>query len=236
MRRFALLALALVLAFSPALALDIPARPTNYVNDYAGVLSAADREALNQDLKDFEKATSTQIFVAIFPSLEGEEHADFGVRLASAWKVGTKKDNGVLLDVFMKDRAIGIEVGYGLEGALPDVTCDRIIRDEMAPLFKQGDYAGGIKVGVAKIQAATRGEYTAGDSSASGDSSELSLFEKVLIVGFIVLVIVLQLLFGKRGRSGRWSSGGGFHSSGGGGGFSGGGGGSFGGGGAHGGW
>lgn len=231
MRRFTSLALALVLAFSPALALDIPARPTNYVNDYAGVLTAADREALNRDLKDFEKATSTQIFVAIFPSLEGEDHADFGVRLASAWKVGTKKDNGVLLDVFMKERKIGIEVGYGLEGALPDVTCSRIIRDEMAPLFKQGDYAGGIKVGVARIQAATRGEYTAGDA---GGSDELTLFEKTLIAVFIVIVIVLQLLFGKRGRSGRWSSGGGFRSSGGG--FSGGGGGSFGGGGAHGGW
>lgn len=233
MRRFALLAFALLFVLAPADALEIPSRPTNYVNDYAGVLSAADRESLNADLKAFEKATSTQVFVAVFPSLEGEDHADFGVRLASAWKVGTKKDNGVLLDIFMKERAIGIEVGYGLEGALPDAVCSRIIRDEMAPLFKQGDYAGGIKAGVAKIKAATRGEYT---TEASGESGEPSFFEKVLIVGFIVLVIVLQLIFGKRGRSGRWSSGGGFRSSGGGGGFSGGGGGSFGGGGARGGW
>src|SRR4029434_7530579 len=98
--------------------------------------------------------------VAIFPSLEGESLEDFSIRLATAWKVGRKgKDNGVLLLIFKDDRAIRIEAGYGLEGALPDAVSKSIIETKIIPEFRRGDFHAGIFSGVDAIMAATKGEY-----------------------------------------------------------------------------
>ena len=156
------------------------------MNDNAGVLAAPERQALEESLAAFERETSNQIVIAVFASLEGQSLEDFTWRLAESWKVGQKnKNNGVLLAVFMKDRKSRIEVGYGLEGVLPDGLCARILRNELAPHFKEGDYAGGLKAAVTAIQQATRGEYAAESKAFKWDA------QTVIVLGFVLVFIVL---------------------------------------------
>jgi len=165
---------------------------------------------------------------------------DYTVRVKRAWKVGQQgKDNGVVLFVFVQDRKMYIQVGYGLEGALPDALCKRIIDDEITPRFNNTDYDGGLSAGVAAMLAATKGEYkgtgrTVNQNRGNGGGSSLGNYWFV----FIIILVILSFI-GRRSRSGGgWiiSSGGyGGWGGGGGGGFSGGGGGS-GGGGAGGSW
>ena len=138
-------------------ALSIPPKPQSYINDYAGLLSSEAKQKLESALYDFDRETSSQIFVAIFPSMEGEALEDFSIRLFDQWKPGTKKnDNGVLLIIFRDERKIRIEVGYGLEGALPDAVANQIIREEMTPAFRQGNYYQGILNAVEAIKQATK--------------------------------------------------------------------------------
>ena len=118
-------------------ALEIPPPSGNYVNDYASLLSPEARERLEQRLRKLGAETSTQIIVATFPSLEDESLEDFTNRMYEAWRIGQKdNDNGVLLAIFVNERKVRIEVGYGLEGALPDALSGRIIRDEFVPQFR----------------------------------------------------------------------------------------------------
>ncbi len=162
MRRFISSFFLICCIFTSAYALEIPAKPEAYVNDYAHLLSEPARQELERTLADFEQTTSNQVVVAIFQSLEGGSLEDFSIRLAQAWKIGSKKnDNGVILLIFKDDRQVRIEVGYGLEGALPDATADLIIRNEIVPAFKEGSYDRGVKNAVNSILAATRGEYKA---------------------------------------------------------------------------
>ncbi len=231
----------------------IPPPPAQWFNDYAGVVSPATAARLNQKLQDFERETSSQVVVAIFPKMESPSSIeDYTVRVAQAWKAGQKeKKNGVVLFVFVQDRKMFIQVGYGLEGALPDATCKRIIEDEIKPHFRNNDYDGGLSAGVAAIIAATKGEYkgsgrTAGESSGGQDSGQFIVLGGILLLFALVVIVFLKV--GRAGGfrngiilgSGGWSSGGSGWGSGGGwssggGGFSGGGG-SFGGGGAGGSW
>ena len=151
-----------LLAAPYALALTVPEKPEAYVNDYAGLLSADARQKLESVLAGFEKETSNQVVVAIFSGLEGQVLEDFSIRLAEKWKIGTKKnDNGVILLIFKEDRAVRIEVGYGLEGALPDALAKQIIQNEIVPSFKAGDFDGGVLKAVDAILRATKGEYKA---------------------------------------------------------------------------
>ncbi|HSD26849.1 MAG TPA: TPM domain-containing protein, partial [Vicinamibacteria bacterium] len=134
-------------------------RATGYVVDGAGVLSPATVEGLNAALHQHEQETSNQVVVHTIPSLAGETIETYSLRLATKLGAGQKdKDNGVLLLVARDDRKVRIEVGYGLEGALPDVLCARIIREEIVPRFKQGDMDGGVAAGVDRILGAIRGE------------------------------------------------------------------------------
>ena len=159
---FVSLILGLFLAASPAYALTVPEKPASYVTDTASLLSSGTKQQLEGILGDFEKETSNQVLVAIFPSLDGQVLEDFSIKLAEKWKAGTKKnDNGVILLVFRDDHAIRIEVGYGLEGPLPDALAGQIIRNEITPAFRQGDFDGGVLKGVTAILQATRGEYKA---------------------------------------------------------------------------
>src|SRR5215470_9683644 len=139
----------------------IPAGPTRYVTDRAGVLPADRAEAINSRLEQYEKDTSNQLIVWVDRRIpEGFTLEDFAVRAFKKWGVGQKdKKNGLALFVFVEDRKMKIEVGYGLEGALPDVIAHRIIEEEIAPRFRDGDYAGGIDAGVTAMIAATKGEY-----------------------------------------------------------------------------
>lgn len=141
---------------------SIPDRPSGYVHDTVGLLSQEARLRLEQALGEFEKATSNQLVVAVFESLEGGSLEDFSIRLAQQWKIGTRQnDNGIILLIIKSDRQARIEVGYGLEGALPDAVASQIIRSELVPNFRNGDYDRGVEQSVRAIIEATRGEYKA---------------------------------------------------------------------------
>lgn len=242
---------------------DIPAKPAKYFNDYANVVDAGTADALNRKLEDFERQTSNQIVVAIYPKLQTDDSLDdYCYRTFQAWGVGQKKlNNGAVLFLFVQDHKMRIQTGYGLEGALPDITCERIMDDEMAPHFKQGDYAGGLRVGIDSMIAATKGEYKGTGRTVADQNSEDSAQEgnnvgsAVFIAIFIIFALISMLrrrrgvMYGSSGMGyyGGWfmgGGGGGFSDSGGGGGGGGfsdsggfsGGGGSSGGGGASGSW
>jgi len=146
----------------PASALDVPAPPRDYVLDQASLLSSAARAQLSRALAQFEAQTSSQVLVATFPSLEQESLEDFSIRLAERWQAGQKgKDNGVILLIFQAERLLRIEVGYGLEGVLPDALAGTIISNDITPLFREGEYEQGILTGVNSILQAVQGEYQA---------------------------------------------------------------------------
>jgi uncharacterized protein len=129
------------------------------VNDLAGLLPPERRAALERKLEAFEAETSHQLVVLTVPSLEGEPIEEFSLRVAEAWAPGHRGlDNGILLVVAPQDRALRVEVGYGLEGALPDAVAARIVRDRLIPEFRAGRMAEGIESGVEALLRAARGE------------------------------------------------------------------------------
>ena len=133
-----------------------------YVNDYAALLSPDAVRQLEAELASFERSDSTQIVVLAIPSLEGEVIEQYAIRVVEDWKIGQKgRDNGALLLVVKNDRKIRSEVGRGLEGKLTDLVSGRIIRNEISPAFKRGDFDAGVAAGVGAIMATVRGEYTA---------------------------------------------------------------------------
>jgi uncharacterized protein len=235
--------LGLVLCWQTFAAEVIPPSPTKHFNDYAGITSRTTAERLDRQLEDFERETSNQILVAVYPKMESESSIDdYVVRVFRSWKVGQKdKNNGAVLFVFTNDRKMFIMTGYGLEGALPDVTCKRIVADEITPRFKSGDYNGGLSAGVAAMIAATKGEYK-GTGRTVGRSRNSPPANIWLIIAVFIVIVILSSIFRRRGGygGGWWLGGGGFggFSGGGGGGDGGfsGGGGSTGGGGAGGSW
>ena len=242
---------AILLLSATSLAAEvIPPKPDRYFNDYAGVVSKEAALRLNEQLAQFERETSNQVVVAVFPKMESDSDvADYTQRVAQAWGVGQKdRRNGVVLFVFAQDRKMHIQTGYGLEGALPDATCFDITEYQIKPRFRANDYEGGLTAGVDSILKAIRGEYKgSGKTVREGSSRSSGTFPLLIIpLAFVVLFLVSRRSSRKRGyrysgfggpfvggwsggSSGGWSSGGG--SSGGFSGFSGGGG-SFGGGGA----
>ena len=139
----------------------IPPKPPLYFNDYAQLISANVANRLNQQLEQFERDTSTQVVVAIYPKMESDSDiADYTRRVAQAWGVGQKKENnGVVLFVFPQDRKMFIQAGYGAEGALPDATAFDITERHIKPHFRNKDYDGGLTEGVDLICKALRGEY-----------------------------------------------------------------------------
>jgi len=194
-----------------ALALSIPAKPEAHVNDYAGLLSTDAKTELEQTLARFEQQTSNQIVVITFPSLEQENLEDFSNRLASQWRIGQKgKDNGVVVLVFKQDKAIRIEVGYGLEGAIPDSLAATIINNDMVPAFRADDYAKGIKAGVEALIKASQGEYSSNDVIGWDDYLWVSLFALIFFFfagsysGPSIALIILYFNFGLVEALGIW--------------------------------
>jgi uncharacterized protein len=238
------LALATLLAISSQAAEVIPPKPTSYFNDYAGVVSKSTALRFNEELAQFERETSDQVVVAIFPKMQSDSDiADYTQRVAQVWGVGQKeRRNGVVLFVFVQDRKMFIQAGYGLEGALPDITAFDITEYRIKPHFRNGDYEGGIATGIDSILKAIRGEYKGSGKTVAEKRGKAGapnfLFFIIFVIVLIVISRVMRRLAGYGYSSGRggpvffptgggggWSSGGGFS------GFSGGGG-SFGGGGA----
>lgn len=229
----------------------IPPKPAGYFNDYAGVVSKEAALRFNEQLAQFERETSNQIIVAVwskFPSASSLD--DFAQRTYQVWQPGQKgKNNGAILFVFVDDHKMRIQTGYGLEGALPDITCDEIIRNEIAPHFKAGDYEKGFAQGIEAIIKAVRGEYKgAGKTLLEKNNKARGGFGLLgFIIFFFILMMALRVARSRGGYRyssvggpffGGWSGGGWSSSSSSGGGFSGfsGGGGSSGGGGASGSW
>lgn len=238
---------------------DFPAKPTppRLVNDFAGMLSAEEASQLEAKLLQYEQSSSTQITVVTVKSIGMYEVAQYAIELGNRWGVGQKgKDNGVLILASKDDRKINISTGYGLEGALPDAICGRIIRNEIVPNFKNGDFYAGFDKAADAIIAATKGEYTADEKPKKGGKPGVLVIVILIILVYIILWIISKIGGGGGGSymsgrgyrgwdSGPWIGGGGFGGSRGGGwgggsssggGFGGFGGGSFGGGGASGSW
>ena len=167
---------------------------TGRVNDEAGILSPETTGHLNALLRAHEDSTSNQVVVLTVPSLEGEGVESFSMRVADSWKIGQKgRDNGVLLLVSRDDRNVRIEVGQGLEGSLPDITCGMIIRHEIIPRFKQGDYDAGVTAGVLAILDAIGGSYVASDSEQLGTDD---LFGRLMGGGIFLVVVGLFTVIG----------------------------------------
>jgi uncharacterized protein len=270
MRRAAAAFFALVVASawaSAALALDVPPAPREWVTDSAGLLSSADAAALNEKLRAFESRSGAQFIIYTFPALDGDSMEKFTIRCAEQWKAGSKKyENGLILFVFAKERKLRFEVGYGLEPTITDAFSSDVLRNEITPHFKSGDYAGGLNAAVDAVTARIEKTETPHEPISPGAQSGSSSSSRrarsginpgtILFFLFIFFFFILPLLSrGRRGRSGCggcfWPmfflpgggsgitfGGGGF--GGGGGGWGGGGfsggGGGFGGGGASGGW
>ena len=144
-------------AFAQALA-EVP-RLISPVTDLTGTLTPDQSSALDAKLRAFEQAQGSQVAVLIVPTTQPEEIEQYSIRVVDQWQIGRKKvDDGVLLLVALGDRRVRIEVGYGLEGALPDATANRIIQQDILPSFKRGDYYGGINTGVDRIMRVIEGE------------------------------------------------------------------------------
>ena len=227
-------ALVLLLAQTLFAAEVIPPKPAGYFNDYAKVVNPQTALQLNEKLAQFERDTSNQIVVAVFQKMQSDSSIeDYTVRVARAWQVGQKaNNNGAVLFVFIQDRKMFIQTGYGLEGALPDILCKQIIDNEITPRFKQGDYTGGLAAGVNAMMAAARGEYKGTGRTHQETEGSHSLNPGVIIGIIFLFIVITNLLRNKSGTvygsSGRSSWGGGWYVGGlGGGGFSGGGGGGF---------
>jgi uncharacterized protein len=219
------------------------------------VLGSTDRDRLERRIAERERATGTQVAIAMFPSLEGESVEDVSIKLAEKWRVGQKGlDNGVIIVVFVKERKLRLEVGYGLEAVIPDVVAGQIIREVIAPKFRGGQYAPGLEAAVDAIYARAQGIGATPTGRRAPDRRSLPVVGFVVLLGVVALILGMEAMRSRRyverqsftgGRHGwsgpvilPWGGGGGGFSSGGGGGdggFSGGGGG-FGGGGASGDW
>ncbi|MDB5192814.1 MAG: hypothetical protein JWQ96_2377 [Segetibacter sp.] len=245
----------------PAMAQKIPQKPNppRLVNDFTNTLSEDQKATLEHKLYSYDDSTSNQIAVVIVNSTDDYAPVDYATKLGRDWGIGNKKtNNGVVLLIAKNDRTVFISPGYGLEGAIPDITAKSIIDNFITPNFKAGNYYRGIDLGTDAILKAARGEYKApagyrkkGKGSGGGGS----------ILGIVIILFIVMMLAGRGGGrgggmmsrrgygdlatgallgsllSGRGGGGGGFGGgSSGGGGFGGFGGGSFGGGGAGGSW
>ncbi|MBJ7388188.1 MAG: TPM domain-containing protein [Sphingomonadaceae bacterium] len=255
-----MIALLLALTGQAAVAQDFP-KLTGRVVDQANLLDPEQEAALTAKLAGLETRTKRQLVVATLNSLEGYEISDYGYRLGRAWALGqdgkgeTEKDNGAILIIAPNERKMRIEVGYGLEPVLTDGLSSTIIRDDITPRFKEGDFVGGINAGVDRI--VTQLELPADEAAKIANAAQESRgrdegvpFGAIIFVLFLIFFVFLPMIRsmnggGRKHRRGGmgpviiWGGGGGF-GGGGGGGFGGGGfgggGGSFGGGGASGGW
>ncbi len=171
------------------------------VTDTTGTLDAAQRAALEAKLEAFERKKGAQVAVLIVATTEPEDIAQYSIRVVDAWKLGrAQPDDGVLLLVAKDDRRLRIEVGYGLEGALPDAIASRIIRETITPYFRQNDYYGGIDAGVEQILGVIRGEelpppderWQGGEAVSRG----LDMLP-VLLFGVLFVSGILRAIFGR---------------------------------------
>ncbi|MBI3802336.1 MAG: TPM domain-containing protein [Nitrospirae bacterium] len=173
-------------------ALEVP-RLQGRVNDQAHLLTPEQAAALEAQLRAYEEKTTNQIALLTLPSLEGESLEAFSIKVGREWQLGqAKRNNGVLLLIAAKERAVRIEVGYGLEGALTDAQSSIIIRNIMVPAFRQGDFDRGIRDGVGAIEKAIAGEFTAPPTETPSRSRDN--FNELFSLGLIFIVLFSSFL------------------------------------------
>ena len=194
--------LALLLCWSAVALADVavPAL-TGRVVDQTATLSQGEQASLDSTLRDFESRKGSQIVVLIVPTTAPEAIAQYSIRVAEAWKIGRKKvDDGAILLVAKDDRKLRIEVGYGLEGALTDVTTKRIMDEIITPRFKTGDFAGGISAGVNQIIKVVDGEPLPAPDEWKGNSNALDQimeYAPFLLFGVLIFGSILRNIFGR---------------------------------------
>ena len=193
----------LLLACLPALAQQVAVPPlTARVTDLTGTFTQAQRDALERRLAEFETRKGSQLAVLVLPTTQPETIEQYAIRVAEQWKLGHKGvDDGALLVVAMDDRALRIEVGYGLEGSLSDLVANRIVEDIMVPHFKRADFVGGIEAGVGAMIRVVDGEPlpapAPGPAPGRGEGSKL---EMLLMIGFVLVFVVGGILRAMIGR------------------------------------
>jgi uncharacterized protein len=185
-----------------AFALDVPKLQAR-VTDRAGLLTAEQIDALETKLRELETSESTQIAILVIPSLEGEALEDYSERVAAAWRLGQKgRDNGALMLIAMKERKVRIEVGYGLEAKLTDALSRRIIQNEIAPNFREGDYYRGIDAAATAIVQVVRGSYQPTNRPSRPSSSRSGARRS-----FDWLIFLLLPLLWVLSSTGKWGGG-----------------------------
>lgn len=181
--------------------LPSPMTPPRLINDFAGLIDDRTEAALEDSLRRFEKHTSNEVCIVTVDDLQGYDIADYAQRLGQKWGVGkASKKNGVLMLVksktaFSKGQAY-IATGYGLEGALPDLTCRSIVNGEMIPCFRENKYSKGIAMGAEAVMQACKGEYTADPSLTEDENPWIPL------IVFLAIIILSVYISRKQRRSG----------------------------------
>jgi uncharacterized protein len=193
----------IILIFSLALcgfgafAQELPAKSSTLVTDYTNTLTDQQRQQLEQKLVAFDDSTSNQIEVLIMRSVGQYDINDYAQRVGRAWGIGGKgKNNGVLLLVALGDRKVSIQTGYGLEGAIPDVTTHEIIQNDIVPRFRNGDYYGGIDAATDDLIRVSKGEYKSDKKHEAHQSSHGGSIAALIIIVIVILIIIF------RGRGG----------------------------------
>ncbi|MGQ9686727.1 MAG: TPM domain-containing protein, partial [Thiobacillaceae bacterium] len=190
----------LLLSWLALAELAIP-RLTARVTDLTATLSEAQRDALEQRLAAFEREKGSQLAVLIVPSTRPESIEQYAIRVAEAWKLGRKGvDDGILLLVAKDDRAVRLEVGYGLEGVIPDAIAKRIIAEVIVPRFRTGDYYGGIDAGVEALIGRIEGEALPLPAKRAQTHPGVNLLENALPLAMMFVFVVGGLLRALLGR------------------------------------
>ena len=194
-------AAALLFAFCAA-AEDVPIPPlTGRVVDVNGTLSAEQKRELEASLEAFEKRKGSQIAVLITGTTFPEPIESFALRVAEAWKIGRKGvDDGIVVVIAKSDQAMRLEVGYGLEGAVPDASAKRLIEEEFIPRFREGDFYGGLRAGLDRLMRLIDGEPLPEPKQDTGRGSDLRSIETYFVLFMVIVIAVgglLRALFGR---------------------------------------
>lgn len=172
---------------------DFPERPSTLVSDFASLLTQQENAQLEHKLVAFDDSTSSQIAVVIMKSIGNYDISDYAIRLFNTWKIGQeKKNNGVLLLIAVDDHKVFIATGYGVEGALPDITCHQIIRQDIVPNFKAGRYYAGIDAATTSILHAVNGDFKADPT--------IKKKRNVGLFPFLMIALIVLLVIGSKAR------------------------------------
>ena len=190
------LILFLVSSFAQAALVAIPELKTR-VTDLTQTLSASQQAALEQKLAAFEQKKGSQIALLIVPTTQPEDIAQYSIRVSDAWKLGREKvDDGLLILIATEDRKMRIEVGYGLEGPIPDLTAKRVINEVISPKFKQGDFYGGLDSGVDRLIGLVDGEPLPEPASPAFSGIGIQNMLPLLLFGGLISGLFLRSMFG----------------------------------------